>query len=79
MNKLDHPRDTWDDSIEEDLTVLPDAMLRDTLARALRMHARLNRRVEDVIDWYNLEVELHPHDDDPIEWARLKAEAGYRG
>lgn len=76
---LVHPHDHYDDSIEEDMTVLPDDMLRDALARTLRYNARLTRRVEDVIDWFNSEMENEYVLNDPIEWQRLKSEAGYRG
>lgn len=73
---LVHPHDHYDDSIEEDMTVLPDDMLRDALARTLRYNARLTRRVEDVIDWYN---DVYYGEEEEAEWARLKAEVGYRG
>lgn len=79
MSTLVHPRDHYDDSIEEDMTVLPDDMLRAALARTLRHNARLTRRVEDVIDWYQEESDYRYSDNDPIEWRRLVDESGYRG
>ncbi len=75
---LTHPRDHYDDSILEDMECIPDDMLRDCLERALRANGRLLRRVEDAIDWFNSEFPVENFDD-PIEWRRLKAEAGYRG
>jgi hypothetical protein len=77
MRDLSHPRDYMDDSISDDLLMVPDDMLRQTAEYQCRKYNRLMRRVEAVIDWAN--ATLGPEDHEEIEWIRLKHEAKYRG
>lgn len=76
MAALDHPRDSLDNSISDDLLTIPDDMLRQVAENMCRGYNRLLRRAEDVIE---LQVTEYPDAELPVEWYRLMDEAGFRG